>query len=190
MPHVEGVDDEVIIAALVTLSLGLFLMNQIFCYLATFFDSRETLTRPTDTFPRQRYGDDENCPICLSSLRLRCQTNCSHSFCAPCIIEYIRSRRNREPFQWLQSMPCPCCRQHVGFDMCMHPDRLPPTLFYVVRCRSTSFMHFLQMLRIHQLTHYTWPMDSQNTMINLPGQWDRYDRIFQFVSYRINCNSV
>ncbi|XP_010886986.2 helicase-like transcription factor isoform X2 [Esox lucius] len=47
-------------------------------------------------------GSDEECPVCLSSVRLAVITHCAHVYCRPCIAEVLRTEQ--EPAR------CPLCR--------------------------------------------------------------------------------
>ncbi|XP_028832626.1 helicase-like transcription factor isoform X2 [Denticeps clupeoides] len=51
-------------------------------------------------------GSDEECAICLDSLRQPVITYCAHVFCRPCICEVIRSEQERAK--------CPLCRAHIN----------------------------------------------------------------------------
>uniref|UniRef100_A0A6Q2Z996 Helicase-like transcription factor n=1 Tax=Esox lucius TaxID=8010 RepID=A0A6Q2Z996_ESOLU len=46
-------------------------------------------------------GSDEECPVCLSSVRLAVITHCAHVYCRPCIAEVLRTE---------QPARCPLCR--------------------------------------------------------------------------------
>ena len=82
-------------------------------------DSPTTMRMPLPTrelAPRRRVGvgdgaEPENCPICLSSLSFAVDTNCSHTFCARCILSYW------EHDQWPRAARCPVCRNGV---ICAH----------------------------------------------------------------------
>lgn len=50
-------------------------------------------------------GSDEECAICLDSLRQPVITYCAHVFCRPCICEVIRSER--------EQARCPLCRGQI-----------------------------------------------------------------------------
>nr|XP_015216673.1 PREDICTED: helicase-like transcription factor isoform X1 [Lepisosteus oculatus] len=49
-------------------------------------------------------GSDEECAICLESLRLPVITQCAHVYCKPCICEVIRAEQNAK---------CPLCRGEI-----------------------------------------------------------------------------
>ncbi|MBN3326808.1 HLTF factor, partial [Atractosteus spatula] len=49
-------------------------------------------------------GSDEECAICLESLRLPVITQCAHVYCKPCICEVIRTEQNAK---------CPLCRAEI-----------------------------------------------------------------------------
>uniref|UniRef100_H2MIS1 Si:dkey-183n20.15 n=1 Tax=Oryzias latipes TaxID=8090 RepID=H2MIS1_ORYLA len=51
---------------------------------------------------------DWQCPVCLQTPRFPVQTNCSHLFCAPCLLTYWRHG------SWLDAINCPLCRQKVS----------------------------------------------------------------------------
>ncbi|XP_072547300.1 helicase-like transcription factor [Salminus brasiliensis] len=50
-------------------------------------------------------GSDEECAVCLDSLRQPIITRCAHVFCKPCICEVIHSQQDRAR--------CPLCRANV-----------------------------------------------------------------------------
>jgi RING finger protein 170 len=59
---------------------------------------------PPLTLSAQR--SDQICPICLDSPpSVEVTTNCGHSFCGECILEFWRHKGSP-----LGTLPCPCCR--------------------------------------------------------------------------------
>ena len=56
-------------------------------------------------------SDLEECPICLQPFDRNIRTlACGHSFCNPCLLEYLQARKI--PFVQCQAItPCPTCRQ-------------------------------------------------------------------------------
>ncbi|XP_068136851.1 helicase-like transcription factor isoform X2 [Hyperolius riggenbachi] len=53
-------------------------------------------------------GSDEECPICLDSLKLPVITRCAHVFCKPCICEVIHTKQ--------PNAKCPLCRGPVSME--------------------------------------------------------------------------
>ena len=51
---------------------------------------------------------DSSCPVCLAALEHPVGTNCGHTFCALCILEYWRHD------QWPHPARCPICRRTVS----------------------------------------------------------------------------
>ncbi|XP_041714879.1 helicase-like transcription factor [Coregonus clupeaformis] len=50
-------------------------------------------------------GSDEECAVCLDSVRLPVITHCAHVYCRPCIAEVIRSEQ--------EQARCPLCRSQI-----------------------------------------------------------------------------
>ncbi|KAF0719905.1 Aste57867_702 [Aphanomyces stellatus] len=100
MIEIEGVGEEVVLAALIFV-ISTTCMGFLVLHVAKPTTQMTSATAQTTT--RRRVVDI--CPICLSDIRLSCETNCGHAYCAPCIVEYLQSRR--------RGSPCPYCRQHI-----------------------------------------------------------------------------
>ncbi|XP_007901880.1 E3 ubiquitin-protein ligase RNF170-like [Callorhinchus milii] len=61
------------------------------------------------THPRSGLQSEPHCPVCLQIPSYPVETNCGHSFCGSCLIEYWRHG------SWLGAVGCPLCRQKVNF---------------------------------------------------------------------------
>ena len=58
--------------------------------------------------PTDESNSINTCPICLDNCTLEVLTNCGHSFCGNCIINYWEHAGSLRG-----TLPCPCCRQHL-----------------------------------------------------------------------------
>ena len=53
-------------------------------------------------------NEDLTCPICLSVFQGACSTNCGHTYCAECLIQFLESHRGRARHQL-----CAICRATI-----------------------------------------------------------------------------
>ncbi|EFX74792.1 hypothetical protein DAPPUDRAFT_56655, partial [Daphnia pulex] len=67
---------------------------------------RESM-RGTKIQPRRRYGQQNQCPVCLNDIEYEVETNCGHIFCCRCWLAY------RAHGSFLGAVRCPVCRQQV-----------------------------------------------------------------------------
>jgi hypothetical protein len=61
-----------------------------------------------DVLKTQEKGETDDCPICYSTSYEQIKTNCNHSFCTPCVIEYmIHETKDKN------TIGCPLCRTKI-----------------------------------------------------------------------------
>lgn len=95
-------------------------LRQLCCHPRLFGSSALTVDSKDDATPselRERLinkmnlvlgsGSDEECAICLDSLRSPVITYCAHVYCKPCICQVIRAEQNAK---------CPLCRAEIKVD--------------------------------------------------------------------------
>ncbi len=67
--------------------------------------------------PRER----EDCPICIDTVKYPIETNCAHTFCAACFLQYHDQAGGVIPAM----VRCPCCRRDVDLVAPSEPGWLP-----------------------------------------------------------------
>ncbi|ETW02009.1 hypothetical protein H310_06527 [Aphanomyces invadans] len=104
MFEVQGVGEEVVLAAIVFLVSTAGLAFLVFHVFTPTYEKATPKAAVVHAKTRPRHANS-TCPICLTDVRLACETNCGHGFCTPCLTSYFASRR--------LDYPCPYCRQYI-----------------------------------------------------------------------------
>lgn len=60
-------------------------------------------------------GSDEECSVCLDSIRLPVITHCAHVYCRPCITQVI----SKEQVYDFKQMCCPQKKKEVNLFLCL-----------------------------------------------------------------------
>ena len=85
--------------------------------------------------PRLRRQDSINtCPICLDDCQTEILTNCGHSFCGACIIDFWQHSGSPRG-----TLPCPCCRTPLTMLHGASPESFQGTEGLLVQSRVQHF---------------------------------------------------
>ncbi|KAL4635873.1 helicase-like transcription factor [Arapaima gigas] len=119
-------------------------------------------------------GSDEECPVCLESLRQPVMTHCAHVYCKPCICEVIRSEK--------ENAKCPLCRAQINIselveypgeqenldmsqdkDKCLSSSKVDALMIHLLQLRTqdpsikslvvSQFTKFLSLLEVPLREH-------------------------------------
>lgn len=67
-------------------------------------------------------GSDEECSVCLDSIRLPVITHCAHVYCRPCITQVI----SKEQVYGFKQMCCPQKKKEMNLFLCLGESPLSP----------------------------------------------------------------
>ena len=119
--------------------------------------------RPAPTAPpAPPRPSDLQCPICLDSTSFAVETNCSHTYCAACILDYFeRGGSSVIP----QAVVCPCCRRRV--------DALL-TRFTAAEEGSAEFAPILHRVQAYNLRYSSHPRSFRDSFADTPTYLRRF----------------
>ena len=115
------------------------------------------LHRPAPTAPpTASRSTDLQCPICLDPCSFSVETNCSHTYCAQCFLEYFeRGGSSVIP----QAVVCPCCRRRV--------DALL-TRFTAAEEASAEFAPILHKVQAYNWRYSSHPRSFRDSLQDTP----------------------
>jgi len=132
-------------------------------------------SNPSDTTELRSFSYNTRCPICLESeCYLPCTTNCGHTYCGECLVNYWRSLP-------LGVVLCPTCRRTITLI-------IPPT------DNSSNSTYVRSQIGIFNRLHRSrsWYETVLDAPVLLPFLWNRLtnfvaggDAISLFIRFRI-----